>query len=296
MKHYLKQMKKITNFDGLYGEFNAQLNANYIFSELLETRSSTFNWVVNPHIHTQLFQIFFLEEGQVEFKQAAQQNHLGSPCILMIPSSALHGFAYSPDAKGRILTIADSMVEALLPTSSAIAVTLNQVQIISLFDDTYTFESVISLIQQIDGELMNDHPEKQAMIQTHLHQLFIILYRLLKLKEEEGLPQENVTLKYFRQFQKSIKSGDYTKNIPEFAQELGITSVHLNRVCQAVANKTASQLVQEHLVQEAQKYLIYTSYSISEIAYLLKFEYPNYFAKLFKKHTGLSPTEFRAQQ
>lgn len=289
-------MKKILNFDGLYGDFNAQLDANYLVSELLETRSPIFNWVVNPHIHTQLFQIFFLEEGQVEFKQATQQNQLSNPCIFIISPSALHGFTYSPDAKGRILTIADSMVEALLPTSSAIAVAFNQVQIISLFDDTYTFESLISLIRQIDAELMNDRPEKQAMVQTYLHQLFIILYRLLKLNEAESLPQENVTLKYFRQFQKSIKRGDYTKNIPEFAQELGITSVHLNRVCQAVANKTASQLVQEHQVQEAQKYLIYTSYSVSEIAYLLKFEYPNYFAKLFKKHTGLSPTAFRARQ
>lgn len=62
--------------------------------------------------------------------------------------------------------------------------------------------------------------------------------------------------------------------------------MHLNRICQAVVGKPALQLVQEQQVQEAQKYLRYTSYSVSEIAYLLKFEYPNYFARLFKKHTG----------
>ena len=50
-----------------------------------------------------------------------------------------------------------------------------------------------------------------------------------------------------------------------------------------------AELVHQHLIQEAQKYLLHTSYSISEIAYLLEFEYPNYFAKLFKKHIGLSP-------
>jgi AraC family transcriptional regulator, transcriptional activator of pobA len=63
-----------------------------------------------------------------------------------------------------------------------------------------------------------------------------------------------------------------------------------------VPSKPASHLIQEMTVQKAQKYLIYISYSVSEIAYLLKFEDPSYFAKLFKKHTRLSPTEFRERQ
>jgi AraC family transcriptional activator of pobA len=119
------------------------------------------------------------------------------------------------------------------------------------------------------------------------------LYRILKLKEEENIKHETATLKYFRQFQKNIKTAEYDKTIPAYAQDLGITPVHLNRVCQAVVGKTALELVQAHWIREAQKYLRYTSYSVSEIAYLLKFEYPNYFAKLFKKHTGLSPSEYR---
>jgi AraC family transcriptional regulator, transcriptional activator of pobA len=69
--------------------------------------------------------------------------------------------------------------------------------------------------------------------------------------------------------------------------------VHLNRICQNVVGKSALQVVQEYLIEESKKYLEYTSHSVSEIAYLLKFEYPNYFAKLFKKQTGISPTEYR---
>ena len=44
---------------------------------------------------------------------------------------------------------------------------------------------------------------------------------------------------------------------------------------------------------EATIFLQYTTYSVSEIAYLLHFEYPNYFARFFRNHTGFSPTEFR---
>jgi AraC family transcriptional activator of pobA len=51
--------------------------------------------------------------------------------------------------------------------------------------------------------------------------------------------------------------------------------------------------VQEHLIEQAKNYLSHTSYTIAEIAYLLNFEYPNYFARLFKKINGVSPKEYR---
>jgi AraC family transcriptional regulator, transcriptional activator of pobA len=80
------------------------------------------------------------------------------------------------------------------------------------------------------------------------------------------------------------------------ADELAITPVPLNRICRLVAGKSASQLMQDHILDEACQYLTYTSYSVSEIAYLLHFEYPNYFARFFRKHTGTFPTEFRKGQ
>jgi AraC family transcriptional activator of pobA len=114
-------------------------------------------------------------------------------------------------------------------------------------------------------------------------------------KQGEEQKKDDVTMSHFRKFQKKIKEANAPKSIPEFADELNMTPVHLNRICRAVAGKSAIQLVHQNLIAEAQKYLLHTSYSVSEIAYLLKFEYPNYFAKLFKKYTGVSPLDFRRQ-
>ena len=101
---------------------------------------------------------------------------------------------------------------------------------------------------------------------------------------------------YFREFQKAIeRTVPFEKRISEFAQELKITPVHLNRICQAVKGKTAQQIVQAHTIRKAHNYLLYTSLSVAEIAYELQFVDPGYFTRFFRKQTGLSPGAYRAK-
>ncbi|MDR6804595.1 AraC-like DNA-binding protein [Dyadobacter sp. BE34] len=47
------------------------------------------------------------------------------------------------------------------------------------------------------------------------------------------------------------------------------------------------------LIEEAKNILLNSDASVSEIAYALGFEYPQYFSKLFKQKTGTTPQEFR---
>jgi AraC family transcriptional activator of pobA len=63
-----------------------------------------------------------------------------------------------------------------------------------------------------------------------------------------------------------------------------------------VAQKPASQIAEEYIIAEAQRYLKETEYSIAEIAYLLKFNDQAYFSRLFKKHMALSPKMYRMKK
>lgn len=286
----------ISRFDGLYGEIEARPDGEYMFSELLETRSHLFNWVIQPHIHARLFQVFFVETGGVVFSEATQQRQLTGPVVLLIPPTALHGFVYTPDARGRILTLSDTFVHTLFPQNSPLMPMLGSVQCIQVFDKPYTAPLVGQLIAQIDEELFGEQPEKRTMLHLCLQQLLIILYRLWQQSETAQYNPNSLNIQYFRQFQQRVRQTGTTRNVSQFADDLAISPVHLNRICQTIAGKSASQLIQEHILDEARKYLTYTTYSVSEIAYLLHFEYPNYFARFFRKHTGLSPTEFREGQ
>ncbi len=281
---------KFQHYDGLYGELNASLASDYIFSELISTRSKDFDWVIRPHIHTKLFQIFMVESGKLKFQDSFQEKNVESPCLIIIPPATLHGLRYSPDVKGRILTISVSILENIFQASTLLSLT--SPQLIEKFGDEYTFEEIQNLIRNIDKELFGDFPERQLMMQTYITQLFVTIQRILQ-NRESNYEEKSPFLLHFKHFQKLIKTSEKNKTIPEFAQELNVSAVHLNRICQNVVGKSALQVIQEHLIEESKKYLEYTSHSVSEIAYLLDFEYPNYFAKLFKKQTGISPSEYR---
>lgn len=56
---------------------------------------------------------------------------------------------------------------------------------------------------------------------------------------------------------------------------------------------TAKQVVDARLLLEAKRLLGYTSTPISEIALMLGFNEPTNLAKFFRRHTDISPTEFR---
>jgi len=247
-------------------------------------------------MHARLFQLFFVETGQVLFQEAAQQHNLTSPVLLLIPPTASHGFTYSHDATGRIITLSDALVNSLFPNLPALAPMLGAVQCLTRFEAPYSVEAIRELIKDIDKELFDNQPEKRTMLHLGLQRLFLVLFRIWQHDEAMGAVPNTPSLQYYRKFQQRVREVGNTLSLAQLADELAITPVHLNRVCQVVAGKSASQLVQEHVLDEACNYLLHTTYSVSEIAYLLHFEYPNYFAKFFKKHTGLSPTEFREKQ
>ncbi len=296
-------MQRITQYDGLYGEANAETasadrsnwrpDPDYLFSELLETRSQTFDWVIKPHIHARLFQVFFVETGQFDFQESTRTRQLAGPCLLLIPPTALHGFVYHSDVRGRILTLSDALVNSLFASASPLTAMLGALQCITTFEDPYSPGRIDELIEAIDNELFDNLPEKRLMLHVGLQQLFLVFYRLWQTKDETSAGINSLPLQHFRKFQQRVRQVGTSHTITQLADDLAITPVHLNRICQSVAGKSASQLVQEHILDEARKYLTYTTYSVSEIAYLLHFEYPNYFARFFRKHLGLSPTEFR---
>lgn len=78
-----------------------------------------------------------------------------------------------------------------------------------------------------------------------------------------------------------------------FAQEMHLSPKYLSDKLKVLTGKTMQEHIHFKLVENAKVYLQEAQLSVSEIAYRLGFEYPQYFSRFFKKKVGLSPTDYR---
>ncbi len=78
-----------------------------------------------------------------------------------------------------------------------------------------------------------------------------------------------------------------------YAQELCISSKYLAATVKTVTSKTAGDWIEDYVMLEAKAMLTNTDMTISQISDHLHFPDTSTFGKYFRRHTGLSPKEFK---
>lgn len=83
------------------------------------------------------------------------------------------------------------------------------------------------------------------------------------------------------------------RTVEEYADLMNITAKHLSQTVKQASGKNALAFINERIIAEAKTLIRFTPLDIAEIAYQLNFTDPANFGKFFKKHTGITPLEFR---
>ncbi len=82
-------------------------------------------------------------------------------------------------------------------------------------------------------------------------------------------------------------------SVKYFADLLFLSPNYLSDLLKKETGKTAQEYLHYYLIEEAKNNLLNTNDPINEIAFNLGFEYPQYFSKLFKSKTGMTPIAYR---
>ena len=83
------------------------------------------------------------------------------------------------------------------------------------------------------------------------------------------------------------------KQVSHYTAMMNLSPYQLNEITKTSIGKTASELINEHIILEAKRYLLATTNQIKDIADQLGYEDPSYFIRFFRKHSGYSPEAFR---
>lgn len=77
------------------------------------------------------------------------------------------------------------------------------------------------------------------------------------------------------------------------ADKLHFSVGYFGDLIQKETGQTAQQYIQNKIIDLAKQELLGSDLPVSEIAFRLGFEYPQHFTRMFKKVTGMAPSEYR---
>lgn len=159
---------------------------------------------------------------------------------------------------------------------------------------------LLELVRKIQSELQEniDAYSQQIIITTielMLHYCFRFYGRQLITRTHSNkslLSQIEKVLRQYFQDTKVIEKGLPT--VTYLAEKVNLSPSYLSDVLKKETGKNTQEHIHFFVIEEAKNLLLNSEKNINEIAYILGFEYPQYFSKLFKKKTGKTPLEYRS--
>jgi AraC-like DNA-binding protein len=159
--------------------------------------------------------------------------------------------------------------------------------------------AVTSFFKEAVKEYGKEAPSLDIML-AYCNLIFAHVAQFYKRQFGERQEASNQLTRRFFALLEAHYGQDATKDVQQpsvshFAHLMNVTPNYLSDVVKFNTGKPALEHIHQHIVKTASALLSEKKASISEIAYQLGFEYPNYFSRLFRKATGMSPSHFRDQ-
>ncbi len=163
-------------------------------------------------------------------------------------------------------------------------------------------EVLHKLFSQIDYELQRPQTIYSRKIIEHL--IIAMFYQIAEFMQErsDALPEQgrisrDRTDLYFQRFMRELSEHyQQERTVGFYANKLCITPKYLTTLIKRISGKSVSEWIDQFVIFEAKALLKHSRMSIQEIAYHLNFPNQSFFGSYFKRNTGMSPSQYKAQQ
>ena len=144
------------------------------------------------------------------------------------------------------------------------------------------------------------HPVDKHTAEIVSSQIQVLLDYVTRFYERQFITRGKVNSEILSRFETSLKrylESDRTKEglptVNFFADEAHLSPGYFGDLIKKETGVTAQEIISRHIVERAKRRLTESTDDISIVAYELGFQHPQHFSRMFKRITGISPTQFR---
>ena len=240
--------------------------------------------------------IYFVEQGAGVHTIDFQEYKISKGSIITIRKDQIHKFQNNKNLKGQLLLFTDDFLVSYLENLESLKTMrlFNEIIADPVFNLTKSdFLQIQSLISQIHTEYFSRKDDYSlGIIRSLLHVLITQLFRIKSSKI--SISNSRKYLSDFVKFQKEVEQNIFrTNQVKDYGALLGVSTKTLNNITNTIVNKSAKAFIDSIYIKQIKRLLINTELSIKEIAYETGFEESTNFYKYFKRHTHLTPEQFR---
>ncbi|TWG94600.1 AraC family transcriptional activator of pobA [Mesorhizobium sp. J18] len=278
----------------LYRERTGESGDFWLHCETIPERTHLHNWEIAVHRHDAFFQIFSLTAGKGELLGTEKARSFAAPCALFIPPRAAHGFRFSREVDGLVVTALSDRLNSVAASDLAIAAYAEETRITPLAPDHPDAALAVESIRRIHAEIAGHAPGRSLLLDAMMTQAIVSLARLGA--EADHLASEIATRDRERiEHLETLIGAHFREHQPVgfYAEKIGVSSAHLNRLARALTGASVQELIARRVMEAARRDLVFTPTPIQAIAFSLGFQDPAYFHRFFRKIAGVAPGAFR---
>lgn len=259
--------------------------------EVLTWRKDVSKYDVSlPHRHN-YYEVLVFNKGGGQHEIDFDAYKIKALSIHFVSANQVHVVKRLPGSDGFNFILSSEFTDADFPLSELAFYKPENLPVLNLTKKD--FEEVGSLLDEVKRSYAADNKGRRSELKYLVQAILLKLQRLylqqgnikqpgpVKNKSAvrlQGLIEQSYTAHW--------RAGDY-------AREMNMSSIQLNAICKQHFGKSTEAVIQERLMLEIKRALVYGDKSIKELCFDLNFEDPAYFIRFFKKHTGTTPLEYR---
>ncbi|KQV48820.1 hypothetical protein ASC95_23320 [Pelomonas sp. Root1217] len=255
------------------------------------------NWEIQPHRHAALVQLLLIEAGTARVQIDGQLLELHAPAVVWVPMLVVHGFAFSPETEGHVITLDQARVRSLIGRSRGLWEGLGASRAAALEAGSPQGQTLCAIAHALRDDYAGTSPWRAQVLDGAVLMAAALIARLppltadaTEVAEPEGRAMQHLA-RYREQVERHYRSHP---TLDTLSAPLGITTTQLNRLCRLHLHCSALDVLHQRLLLEAKRELSYTTLQVRQIADGLGFADPAYFTRFFLRLTGQSPSGWRA--